>query len=1196
MINREALLHDLKATTKKLIEDLRKRSDDVPDVRTKVRSQYDDAKRAGRTKHSYEEWRKDLLAQVAVGWVLATVFVRFCEDNRLYAEPLLSGPGSRRELAGDHRAHWLARHPEAGDREWLEEVFSRYRAIPAVAGIFGPHNPLWQFGPTADGARLLLEVWRTLDDDGSLRHDFTDPSLDTRFLGDLYQDLSEHAKKTYALLQTPEFVESFILDHTLDPAIRTFGLERIRMIDPTCGSGHFLLGAFDRLLEQWRNREPGTSMRELAQRALDAVHGVDLNPFAVAIARFRLLVTSLRAAGVMELADAPAFRINVATGDSLLHGRRSGRMFTGAEELGPVLRHRYPTEDEVLANELLQPGRYHVVVGNPPYITVKDAALRDAYRTLYETASGKYSLGVPFTERFVELAVTPSEAGEAGFVGMITTNTFMKRTFGTKLVEDFLTEIDLTHIIDTSGAYIPGHGTPTVILFARHQSPVRDTVRSVLGIRGEPATPDEPALGKVWSSILNLMNNPGAENEFVSVEDAPRDRYWKHPWSLQGGSAPSTMHRLESKALQRLSQYASAIGFIGISGADGQMLHRIGIERTFGLEPALIRPLIEGTVVRDWSATAGLSAYFPYQSSQLVSIADYKGWHRVLWPHRTTLSARPTFSQRTYAEEGRPWWEWHQVALDRLQTPLSIAFAFVATHNHFVLDRGGNVFKQSALVMKLAASATEEDHLKLLGLLNSSTACFWMKQVFHNKGDSTDSAGARVTGVEAWVDSYEHDGTKLKQFPIPGGAPLDFARALDNLARQLTATLPAEMIEREAPTRRLLDAARERATAIRARMLALQEELDWECYSLYGMLEENLTLPADEVPDLQKGERAFEILLARGMTAGEAKSTWFDRHSSTPISVLPAHWPASYRQMVERRIALIEADRSIRLLERPEYKRRWNWDPWEDHEREALRRWLLDRLEVRELWREPEVTTTARLADRVRRDTVFVEALRLYDRNADADLAAVLAQLIAEESVPYSSHWRFTEEGQRKRREWEEVWTLQRLEDALDARRALPTGHPQQLDEDTTTVERERLGLDRIPVPPKYRKEDYADDASWKLRGKLDVPQERFIVYPGTRRGADASVVVGWAGWDHLERARALAAHYTTRRQEGAEPKELTGLLAGLEELVPWLIQWHNEMDAEFGQRMGDFFASFVDTEARSLGLTSEALRVWMPE
>ena len=67
------------------------------------------------------------------------------------------------------------------------------------------------------------------------------------------------------------------------------------MIDPACGSGHFLLGAFPRLLDRWQRKEPGTNVRELTQRALNSIHGVDINPFAVAIARFRLLLVAMKA-------------------------------------------------------------------------------------------------------------------------------------------------------------------------------------------------------------------------------------------------------------------------------------------------------------------------------------------------------------------------------------------------------------------------------------------------------------------------------------------------------------------------------------------------------------------------------------------------------------------------------------------------------------------------------------------------------------------------------------------------------------------------------------------------------------------------------------------------------------------------------------------------------------------------------------
>ena len=68
----------------------------------------------------------------------------------------------------------------------------------------------------------------------------------------------------------------------------------------------------------------------------------------------------------------------------------------------------------------------------------------------------------------------------------------MKREFGKKLIEEYFPQVDLTHVIDTSGAYIPGHGTPTVILIGRRRFARSDsTIRAVLGIRGEPAQPDD---------------------------------------------------------------------------------------------------------------------------------------------------------------------------------------------------------------------------------------------------------------------------------------------------------------------------------------------------------------------------------------------------------------------------------------------------------------------------------------------------------------------------------------------------------------------------------------------------------------------------------------------------------------------------------------------------------------------------------
>ena len=66
---------------------------------------------------------------------------------------------------------------------------------------------------------------------------------------------------------------------------------------------------------------------------------------------------------------------------------------------------------------------------------------------------------------------------------------------------------DLTHVIDTSGAYIPGHGTPTVILVTRHRAPTGADVRCVMSRRGEPETPKDH-VGRMWNSILAGLGMP----------------------------------------------------------------------------------------------------------------------------------------------------------------------------------------------------------------------------------------------------------------------------------------------------------------------------------------------------------------------------------------------------------------------------------------------------------------------------------------------------------------------------------------------------------------------------------------------------------------------------------------------------------------------------------------------------------------
>jgi uncharacterized protein DUF7008/Eco57I restriction-modification methylase len=1159
VVNSEILLTHLKKLLAQLEVDLRERADEVPTLGESLRSAHQRAKQAERTAQPFETWREEYLTQAAVAWVLACVFVRFIEDNGLIETPLLAGSGPRLDQAKDQRTLYFQRHPTDSDREYLHYVFRKVEALPAAAPLFDErHNPLWAFGVSGDGATLLIEFWQRIDPaTGALAHDFTDPALNTRFLGDLYQDLSEAARKKYALLQTPEFVEEFILEHTLTPAIKEFGLAKVQLIDPACGSGHFLLGGFHRLLREWQKSEPAVNVRELAQRALGAVHGVDLNPYAVAIARFRLLIAALKASDVHRLADTPAFHINLATGDSLLHGPRPGgelQMYLD-KEVDP-LRHVYDTEDGEELRRILG-ARYHVVVGNPPYINVKDRALSEAYRTRFGSCHRKYSLAVPFMERFFDLAISPGAdpaLEPAGFVGMITANSFMKREFGKKLIETFIPRWDLTHVIDTSGAYIPGHGTPTVMIFGRHRDPVQQTVRAVLGIRREPRTPSDPRRGLVWSAIVAQLDEPGSAGDYVSVSDMAREVFESHPWSIGGGGAAELKSRLDAIGTITLGDYADVVGIFGMTNAEEVMTASAPVFARHGIADTLFKPIVAGDGVRDWHIDLAESVLFPYQGLKLLGV-EQKGFDRWLWPFRTILGNRATFGKSTYFKEGRPWWEWHQVCLERLTPNLTITFAQVATHNHFALDTGGHVFNVTAPIIKLGAKAERKDHCELLAILNSSLACFWIKQIAQTKGSSGIGRGVYD---EQWEFFYQVSNTALSAFPCVMGAPVRIVERLQE---------SSDRLQHES-----LDSAAtlENAERTRREMISLQEELDWEVYRLYGLTDADVSAD-DDAPPIPLGCRAFEIAMARRMAAGELDTAWFERHSSIPITALPSDWPESYRNLVEKRITLLQSDPTLSLLEQPEYKRRWNAVSMGQRRLSELRESLLGHLEQPALWSAGDLVSCARLADRLREDSGFMRAAERYRGRPDFDVLALVAELVESDVVPFLSVLRYKPSGLEKRAAWERTWELQRQEDR-------------------------KAPVDEISVPPSYTSADFQDSTSWRLRGKLDVPKERFISYPYAEREADPTLVITWAGWDHLQQAKALAAYYVRMKdQEGWEPERLKPLLTGLLELNPWLKQWHNELDPAFGIGMGDYFAGFVDEEARGLGFTLDDVRAWQP-
>jgi hypothetical protein len=399
---------------------------------------------------------------------------------------------------------------------------------------------------------------------------------------------------------------------------------------------------------------------------------------------------------------------------------------------------------------------------------------------------------------------------------------------------------------------------------------------------------------------------------------------------------------------------------------------------------------------------------------------------------------------------------------------------------------------------------------------------------------------------------------------------------LDGLADDLAEQTPTAVAARGTPAYEALAAARAESERIRGHMIAVQEELDWEVYRLYGLIDDDLTYDSADLPTLAPGERAFAVVLARDVAAGTTETTWFVHHNHlhTPITEIPAYWPAAYRDLVQRRLQVIANDPKIGLLEKPGYKRRWAQEPWEKRQDRALRGWLLDRLGDRRLWFDqqgrPLPRSIGQLADDVDRDRDLTPVLALWEGRPDIPTVRSLTRLLEDECVPFLAAYRYKEPGLRKRQAWEETWDLQRREDAG-----------------------QKAGT--IPVPPKYTSADFRRQSYWAARGKLDVPKERFILYPDAGRETDATPLLGWAGWDHAQQSLALSLIIGDREKDGWADDRLVPLVAGLAELQPWVDQWHREVDPDYGVSLAAFCREQLTARAAQVGKTLDELNGWRP-
>ena len=263
------------------------------------------------------------------------------------------------------------------------------------------------------------------------------------------------------------------------------------------------------------------------------------------------MLAAMRAAGVDRLTERVDFPINIAVGDSLLHGKgapgRQGEFDFGGET-GAWTYRTEDVDDYIKSCHILEYGTYHVVVANPPYITVKDKAENESIRARYESCSGKYALSVPFAERIFGLAVLGTRLHWPDHRELVH-EARVRQEANRGVLPECRSDACDRHVWCIHSRPRYSHRDPD----RSSPFPASDsTIRAVLGIRGEPASRDPAQAGLAG----NVSQSTAWQRKRVGKRCGCRTlrgilSQWRRPRVLSWTACDRRSSRLSSQSAER---------------------------------------------------------------------------------------------------------------------------------------------------------------------------------------------------------------------------------------------------------------------------------------------------------------------------------------------------------------------------------------------------------------------------------------------------------------------------------------------------------------------------------------------------------------------------------------------------------------------------------------------------------------------
>jgi len=386
------------------------------------------------------------------------IFLRICEDRSI--EPY----GRLKECLnhGDYYENLLLEFKQADDKynsglfNFKKDQLSHQLKInnktlkTIISQLYYPECP-YEFSV------LSVEIL------GSAYEQFLGKTITINSKGKAVIELKPEVRKAGGVYYTPQYIVDYIVLNTIGKLCEKKTpkeVAEIKIVDPACGSGSFLIGAYQFLLNWYKDYyiqnpnkknpltpEGNLTTPEKKKILLNNIFGVDIDTNAVEVTKLSLLLKCMEGETQASIAHQmkmfnervlPTLDDNIKSGNSLIDTDYYDTQLDFGEErlIKPFSWQKaYPT---IFKND-----GFDVVIGNPPYIGVKlqDRHLKDYVRVKYHHSKGA-DIYVAFIEKGLDII------NSKGTLGYIVPNKFFGADYGKLIRKEFKENYQITTILD----------------------------------------------------------------------------------------------------------------------------------------------------------------------------------------------------------------------------------------------------------------------------------------------------------------------------------------------------------------------------------------------------------------------------------------------------------------------------------------------------------------------------------------------------------------------------------------------------------------------------------------------------------------------------------------------------------------------------------------------------------------------------